>query len=141
MIQVDTDAAGGFEDLVVDLTPMLDILFIVLIFFILTANPSLHALKVDLPSKGIEQASLVTVLDHVQLTLFKKKQWAVNNHVFTDWEDAKHSFNQLIQNQPDLEIIIATEKSASVERFLQVMAFLKQHDLQAAQIRMDTNLQ
>lgn len=137
MIQVDTEQTGGFESLAVDLTPMLDILFIVLVFFILTANPAIHALQVELPTKGAEQTEALTSPTRLQFTLFAKQQWALNDEIFTDWPDTQQAFKQAIGKAPDTEIVIATEKDASVERLLEVMAFLKQQNLQAAQIRMD----
>ncbi len=137
MIQLNTDTSNEFDALAVDLTPMLDILFIVLVFFILTANPALHALKVDLPSKGAEQADVVTTPKQVHLTLFAKQQWAVNQQIFTDWKKTQQAFSHAVHNKPDIEIIIATEKNASVERFLEIMSFLKQKNLQVAHIRMD----
>ncbi len=137
MIQVDTEQIGSFEALAVDLTPMLDILFIVLVFFMLTANPAMHALQVELPAKGAEQAEALTPQTRLQLTLFAKQQWALNDEIFTDWQDTQRAFKQAINKAPETEIIIATEKDASVERLLEVMAFLKQQNLQAAQIRMD----
>lgn len=137
MIKIDSDQAGSFEALAVDLTPMLDILFIVLVFFLLTANPAVHALQVELPTKGAAQSETLTSQTRLQLTLFAKQQWALNDKIFTDWPDTQRAFKQAINRAPETEIVIATAKDASVERLLEVMTFLKQHDLQVAQIRMD----
>ncbi len=140
MIQVDTEHNALFETLAIDLTPMLDILFIVLVFFMLTANPAMHALQVELPSKGSDQAQALASPTHLQLTLFAKQQWVLNDETFSNWPDTRHAFKHAIKKAPKTEIIIATAKDAPVERFLEVMSFLKKQNLQAVQIRMDTTL-
>jgi biopolymer transport protein ExbD len=137
MIHVEVEQNNSFAALAVDLTPMIDILFIVLVFFILTANPVEHALKVDLPAKGAEQAEALTVKNSIQITLFTEKKWALNDRVFTDWPATKTAFKAAISNAPEREIIIATARDASVEQLLELMAFLQQENLQAAQILMD----
>ncbi len=138
MIHVDTEQNNGFADLAVDLTPMIDILFIVLVFFILTANPIEHALKVDLPTKGAEQAQALIVKNSIQITLFTEGKWAVNEQEFTEWSTTKKAFKAAIANAPDSEIVIATARKASVEQLLELMAFLQRENLQAAQILMDS---
>lgn len=137
MIQVEVDQSSSFAALAVDLTPMIDILFIVLVFFILTANPIEHALKVDLPSKGAEQAKALTVEESIQITLFTDKKWALNDQEFADWSATKKAFKVALVKAPKSEIIIATARDASVEQLLELMAFLQQENLQAAQILMD----
>ena len=138
MIKVEVEQSSSFADLAVDLTPIIDILFIVLVFFILTANPVEHALKVDLPSKGAEQATALVVENSIQITLFTEKKWALNDQVFTDWPTTKSALKAAIKTAPKSEIIIATARDASVEQLLELMAFLQQENLQAAQILMDT---
>lgn len=139
MIQVSAEQIGSIESLGVDLTPMLDILFIVLVFFILTANPSEHALQVELPAKGVEQAEPLSAQSTLLLTLFSDTRWAVNDEVFNQWSDTQRAFIQAADKVPEAEIVIATAKDASVERLLEVMTFLKQQKFQATQIRMDAS--
>lgn len=137
MIQVELEQNTGFAALAVDLTPMIDILFIVLVFFILTANPVEHALKVDLPSKGAEQAKALVVENTIQITLFAERRWLINEQIFTDWPATKIAFKAATLMAPKSEIVIATARDASVEQLLELMAFLQQENLQAAQILMD----
>ncbi len=138
MIHIETEQHSGFSDLAVDLTPMIDILFIVLVFFILTANPVEHALKVDLPAKGAEQAQALIVKKSIQITLFTEGKWAINEHKFSDWSPTKIALKAAIENAPESEIVIASARNASVEQLLELMAFLQQENLQAAQIMMDS---
>ncbi len=137
MIKVATEQDHSFAAIAVDLTPMIDILFIVLVFFMLTANPLEHALKVELPSKGAEQAKALTVNKSIQVTLFSQTKWGLNEQVYSDWATTKSAFKEAIFLAPKSEIVIATARDISVEQLLELMAFLRQENLQAAQILMD----
>lgn len=137
MIHVDNQQNKGFTALLVDLTPMIDILFIVLVFFILTANPVEHALKVDLPTKGAEQAQALIAKSSIQITLFTEGKWAVNEQEFTEWPATKVAFKIALSDAPKSEIVIATARKIPVEQLLELMAFLQQENLQAAQILMN----
>jgi biopolymer transport protein ExbD len=136
MIKVSAEQDNSFATMAVDLTPMIDILFIVLVFFILTANPLEHALKVDLPNKGAEQAKALTVNKSIQITLFSDTKWGVNEQIFTDWSTTKSAVKKVILLTPKSEIVIATARDISVEQLLELMTFLRQENLQAAQILM-----
>ncbi len=137
MIQIESEQDNSFAAMAVDLTPMIDILFIVLVFFILTANPVEHALKVELPAKGAAQAQALNVKKSITITLFTEKKWAIDGQLFTDWSATKSAFKVAILNAPKSEVIVATARDASAEQLLGLMAFLKQENLQAAQILMD----
>ncbi|NRA84662.1 MAG: biopolymer transporter ExbD [Gammaproteobacteria bacterium] len=137
MISIDTEQHGGLADLAVDLTPMLDILFIVLVFFILTANPVEMALSVELPSKGAEQATPLSDKRHIQITLFANNTWGLADKKFEDRAAIEQAIKQAVSDSPNSDIVIASEKDATVEHLLALMTFLKQQNLQAAHIKMD----
>ena len=132
MIKVEAEQDHSFAAIPVDLTPMIDILFIVLVFFILTANPLEHALRVDLPSKGADQAKVLTVNKSIQITLFSDTKWGLNEQTFTDWSITKIAVKNAILLTPKSEVVIATARDVSVEQLLELMTFLRQENLQAA---------
>tara|TARA_B100000787_G_scaffold20947_1_gene14233 strand:+ start:1455 stop:1883 length:429 start_codon:yes stop_codon:yes gene_type:complete len=140
MIRIKSVENSSLAALAIDLTPMIDILFIVLVFFILTANPLKYALKVNLPSKGAEQASSLIIKDSLRITLFPDNKWALDNQEFTDWPATKLAFKAAAKKAPKSEIIIATARDVSVERLLELMVFLQQENLQAAQILMNKTI-
>jgi biopolymer transport protein ExbD len=128
----------GLEELGPDLTPLLDILFILLVFFILTANTVEHALELALPDEGAEQAEPLVDPSTVHIALYARDQaWAVNGEPIGQWDRVEAAVLAAHGQRPDAEIVIAGDRRAPIERLLQVLAFLKEQGLTAAQILME----
>ncbi len=56
-------------ELVLDLTPILDILFILLVFFMLTAGAVLQAINIDLPASGNDAIEVIDEPKHILLEI------------------------------------------------------------------------
>lgn len=120
-----------------DLTSLVDVIFILMVFFLLTANSVDRALILDLPTEGADQATPVAALDPVTLTLFGgEPRWQVNQQSFQDWPAVEQAIIQLRAERPTAEIIIAGDRQVPLERLLQALAFLKREGLRAAEILM-----
>ncbi len=68
---IKTPHSSQTQSLAPDLTPLLDIIFIVMVFLLLTASVKLESLEVELPSSDIKNVSevhkdsiSVNILDH-----------------------------------------------------------------------------
>lgn len=69
-----------------NLTPMLDVIFMLLVFFLLTANRVEQVLMIDLPEPGSEQAAALVQQETITLILYPDSEhWSVNNSEFYDW--------------------------------------------------------
>ena len=71
MIRVGSRDQGesALADMAPDLTPMLDILFILLLFFMLTAGAVFQSLNLTLPSSVAEDLTLAHTPDHILLEI------------------------------------------------------------------------
>jgi len=86
---IKTPHSSQTQSLAPDLTPLLDIIFIVMVFLLLTASVKLESLEVELPSSDIKNVSevhkdsiSVNILDH-------EPYWAINGREYIDWENFK----------------------------------------------------
>lgn len=116
-----------------DLTPLLDIIFIVMVFLMLTAAVKLDSLEVDLPTSD---SSAVSEVDTKSLTiniLDQEPHWAIDGKEYIDWENftiallEEHRSN----TQP---IVIGAEKTADVQYLVKLLAFLQENGIQATQL-------
>ncbi len=138
MIQVNDTNNSTIEVLAIDLTAMMDILFIVLVFFMLTSNPALRALEIALPSKGIEQAEAISQTKNIiELVLYKELKWSIGEQQYSSWEETRNALVLQLQADNKFELIISSARDANVERLMEVMAFLKEQNLQTTQIQME----
>ena len=140
MIRLSKQNGHGFEDMTPDLTSMLDVIFILLIFFILSANSVQRTFEMQLPEKGADQAQPIDKTE-ITLGLFaESNRWQVNDDRFHKWDQVEHAILNLHQQHPESAIVIAGDKDASMETLLQAITFLKREGLETAHILMKSDI-
>ncbi|MFD2206925.1 biopolymer transporter ExbD [Kiloniella antarctica] len=141
MIELSTDQTSEGDSIMPDLTPMLDVLFILLVFLILTANSANFSIEVDLPQPQetvLEQASS----DAITITLRDPEYdgasvWELDGRAFLKWQDMRPALQSTLQQAPDQSVVIAGDKSASIENLVQVLSFLETQGRTAAEILLE----
>lgn len=141
MIELSTDHTSETDSLLPDLTPMLDVLFILLVFLILTANSANFSIEVDLPQPQetvLKQVSSSAII----ITLRNPKDdqtslWELDGSSFQNWKDIRKALQTSLQQAPNLPVVIAGDKSASIENLVQVLSFLETQGRTAAEILLE----
>lgn len=130
----DTGVAG----LAADLTPLLDVLFVLLIFFVLTANAAQVVLDLDLPTKGARAATAQKEKNKVVVAIFAQDgRWAVDGTDYVDWPAARDAIEAARTAKPEARFVIAGDRKVSLERFLQTLTFLRTLGLEQTDIIME----
>ncbi|MFP2768478.1 ExbD/TolR family protein [Oceanisphaera sp. KMM 10153] len=138
MIGRPEPAHSGWRSLTPDITPLLDIIFIVLVFLMLTANIPLQSLEVDLPKT--DSAALSSVQDNKAITinlLAGTPAWALQGEKYEGWEQFKPVLQSRVSVLKDAELVLASDKEVTVDKMLKLLAFLQEHQIQATQILME----
>lgn len=135
---IRTNNASQFEDdLTPDLTPLLDIIFIVMVFLLLTASVKLESLEVELPQTETKVLQ-TTESDPVTINLTAKSPfWALQGKPVESWKAFQQALLKEIKTNPDKPVVIGADKAGSVENMLKLLAFLQQHDIKATQLLME----
>lgn len=130
----DRDAIAS--DLMPDLTPLLDVTFMLIVFFILTANAVPYALDVQLPKDKQSVAKSVDNPDMAAVTLLPGEQgWRIGEDVFIE-EDM--FFSELQERTQDGNgVIIIGDKDVSMQKLMSLMVFLRKHQIETADIMME----
>ena len=121
-----------------DLTPLLDIIFIVMVFLLLTANIHIQTLEVAIPQT--EESAVLSPADEEMIAitvLAGDASWALQGTPYADWTRFTAAFMESRQSQPDKPVVIAADKQASVENMLKVLAFLQSNNINATNIVME----
>ncbi len=134
-LRQDDPHEGTLRDLAPDLTPMLDILFILLVFFMLTAGAALQSLDVKLPSSVSDSLPLMQEPQHLMLEI-RPNAYAINGKVVADFAGLERAIPEAIRDNPEKELIIASDKQVSVENLLKVLTYLQSQGITAANILM-----
>lgn len=128
-------ASNSYEPkaLLPDLTPLLDIIFIVMVFLMLTASVKLESLQVDLPTTD---SSAVSEVDNQSVTvniLASEPYWAINKHQYKDWDNFAIALLEQSRSS-DKRIIIGAEKTADVQHLVKLLAFMQENNIPATQL-------
>lgn len=125
----------SLNDLAPDLTPLLDILFILLVFFLLTAGVVLKVLDVKLPTGVTETLPVPDQSDHNMLAI-RQQEYVLNGKVYPAFDALCAAVPGVIKDRADYQLFIATDKRIPVEKLLRVLTCLQSQGIEAANILM-----
>lgn len=131
----ETPHDGTLQGLVADLTPLLDILFILIVFFLLTAGAVFHSMELELPKSVSETLALETSPKNITLEIHKNYYRIDGRHIPT-FESLQSGIQEAATNKPEHKIIIASDKKASVDQLMRVLTYLQSTDIDTANILM-----
>lgn len=126
---------GFLKDLIPDLTPMLDILFILLVFFMLAVGQVFQTMDLTLPKSTAQEMQQVQMDNMIVLSLGDdESSYAINDQKFTDIEAFKAEVLNTVKDKPENKIVVAGDRSVSLERLLNVLTYLNDNGIQTANI-------
>lgn len=126
---------GTLRDLAPDLTPMLDILFILLVFFMITAGAVFQSLELKLPSSVAEELNLMNEPKHIMLEI-REDSYAIDGKTIQSFEALKTTLPSIIETKPDYEVVVAGDKRIAIEELLKILTYLQSQGIEAANILM-----
>lgn len=127
--------ANPLHSLAPDLTPMLDILFILIVFFLLTIGTVLPSLEVTLPESVAEQP---VPLEESQplLVEIQPKGYRLAGEEMTSLAQLQARLKAMPAEQRERPLVIAGEKTLPMQRLLEVLTRLQEQGLKTANILM-----
>ncbi|ELA7297875.1 biopolymer transporter ExbD [Vibrio parahaemolyticus] len=131
MIKVPQD--NNRNGLTPDLTPLLDIIFIVMVFLMLTAAVKLDSLDVALPSTDSQAVAEVDKQSITINILKDEPYWAINGQTYIDWENFTLALLEESKST-DKPIVIGAEKTSNIQSLVQLLGFLQENGIQATQL-------
>lgn len=139
----DSDEQGGvLKDLMPDLTPMLDILFILLVFFMLAVGQVFQTMDLTLPKSAANEVTAVPTENSLVLSMGQDADsYAINARSINGIDAFKAEILLAVQENPDQKIVLAGDRDVSLERLLSVLTFLNDNGIQTANILMQTGEQ
>jgi biopolymer transport protein ExbD len=119
---------------------MLDIIFILLVFFILTAGSVFQSLDLKLPSSVTKEIPVLDAPKHIMLEI-RENNYAIDGYVMPDFSALQTHIPIIVKEKPEHELVIAGDKKVAIERLLQVLTYLQSEGIEAANILMQNEEQ
>jgi biopolymer transport protein ExbD len=138
MIEIPASKRGNIiSDLMPDLTPLLDVMFMLIVFFLLTANAVPYALDVTLPEDNENVTQAIEDPTTLSVTLLPDDMgWKIDDAIYTSETHFKNSLRDKAIATDNTKIVIMGDKDVSMNKLLQLMTFLRKHNIEAADIVM-----
>ena len=138
MIRINSDDETGAALSMADLTPLIDVVFIVLVFLMFTANVQTLSLPVNLPPASAQEASVTSEPKTITVSILQEGEpWALEEERFNDWEAFSKVLLNKVKSEPDTTVLIAGDKEAPLGNLVKLMMFFSQHQIEAAQVLME----
>lgn len=133
-------AHGAQATLQPDLTPLLDVIFIVLVFFLLTAQTPLLELPLQLPqSREALATAHAGAGERLQVRLSAEGHWRVNGMPQPDFDALRAALLQAFAGAGKPGLDLALDRQAPLSAFLDLMALLQQQGIQDSRILLEAN--
>lgn len=134
------DAQNAQANLLPDLTPLLDVIFIVLVFFLLTAQTSLLELPLDLAQSREPLAPAGTGAgERLQVQLAADGRWRLDGAQQADFTELRGALQQAFAAPDKPGLDLALDRQAPLSAFLDLMALLQQQGIQDSRILLEPN--
>lgn len=112
-------------DLTIDMTPMIDVTFILLIFFVVTANIAQHVYAVALPEADSSYHNQNFKEKSLKVTIFANGTYAVDSQQYTHVDAVKRVIRDTILNNPKTNIVLIPDAKAESGALLSLLTFLE----------------
>lgn len=124
------------DDLTIDLTPLLDVSFIILIFFILTTTfIEEKRLAIEKPKSNSEQTGQNA---EIKIAIDKNNSLYFQNKLIAP-DSLKEKLKNELQNKPMSSLVIEADKTSELSIFVLVVDTAKSLDIQDITISTDRN--
>ncbi len=106
-----------------DLTPMLDVTFIMLVFFILTSNVAQHLYPVAVPTSDPSFKNQTIKPQSVKITIFNDGSFAIDSKKTRSIKEVKKSVIEARNSSENLHVLIVSDSTATVQDMMSLLTF------------------
>jgi len=108
----------------INITPLLDLAFVLLIIFMITTPLLESSMNLVIPSSGATNPSIKSA--QVQIISIDRTETVRLNNQVVDREALAAQLAQLKQTNPELAVVIRSDRELSVQKLIALMDALKQ---------------
>ena len=129
----DDDRDGGTA--LPALTPLLDVLFMLLFFMVLTANAPPFALDLRLPAAPETGGQVVVDRDRTVIALpTDRSGWAFDGMEMPRWEAVAAAIDGALDRRPETVFVIAGDAQGRLEPLVTVIDFLRSRGVTGSKV-------
>ena len=137
-ISSTSERESMITDLMPDLTPLLDVMFMLIIFLVLTINSAPQVFDLALPEDKDNVTKVSQGDDAISITIFPgADKWALNDREFKDFKRFQSALVDKYNTSAKKEVTIFSDKKVTIDRLMSLLTFMRSKGIEAADIVMD----
>jgi biopolymer transport protein ExbD len=105
-----------------NITPLLDLCFVLLVIFILTTAPPVNTMNVSLPTAGDNPKDPTKQPYYVELT--EKGQLRLNGELMKNEDQLLDKLVEFRKRTPDLNVVVRADNALEIQRLVNVLDVL-----------------
>ena len=115
----------------IDLTAMTDIIFILLIFFVLTSNVAQNIFDFELPKADDNFTSFKEThpINQSKITIFTNGEFAIEKEKFKSYDKFKKALKLAYNKNKNTEFLLISENTLPVESLMKVITFFQSENI------------
>ena len=136
---IELPQASNSGSFMPDMTALLDVIFILLIFMMLTANTAPHLLELELPEVAVPAQEMMP--SAIILGISAAGEFSIDQQSFNSWDDFQQALSQrLSQSRQELvaddmpQLLVAADKKVALQLFVKLVGWLSQQGLSVAEV-------
>lgn len=119
-----------------DMTALLDVIFILLVFMMLTANVAPQLMELDLPQ--VAAPSEIVEPNAITLGISEEGLFSIDQIKYPDWEQFQQALTQRIKSARSTEdspqLLVAADKDVALQSFVELASWLSEQGLSVAEV-------
>lgn len=136
MIRVGQTEDGEGEDAEINLTPLIDVVFMLIVFLLLTASAAQYVITVDTPDvdSAVATASIGLVLYPPE---HPNDPWVFNSQPFDETEEVVAAITQAIEQDSERVLVIGVGAEVNAQRLVDAMNIARRAGAKSVDIAVD----
>jgi biopolymer transport protein ExbD len=111
------------EDIFIDVTPLVDVMLILLLFFLLMVNTPQLVFPVKLPESDSSYKASVKNEEPLKVTIFENDTYAVGKQEYTNIKDVHTAIKE--QATGERKVVVIPDKNSKAGNLISFLTFLE----------------
>ncbi len=134
MIRLPKKKSHLAEEIFVDVTPLVDVMLILLLFFLLMVNVTQHVYPVNIPQSDPSFKESVTLKDPVKVTIFKGGKFAIDSKKYPDMKSAKEALIDKLKNNKQTKVVVIPDSKSDSGTLISLLTFFEGNQIENVDI-------
>ncbi len=134
MIKAPRKKSHLAEEIFIDVTPLVDVMLILLLFFLLMVNVTQHVYPVNLPKSDPSFQQNSSLKDPIKVTIFKGGKFAIGDKKYPNIQSTKRVLLDKLKKNPSTKIVVIPDSNSDSGTLISLLTFFEGNNIENVDI-------